>query len=481
MSAKQKHSVGRIENSTHEIRLRPATTRLDRRTFMRGAAASIGALAAGIAPITIPRAAQGRGTVTRNPLKIPSVTSPNNYPLGAAPTTVDLGVQQYSLVLAYNGYFPGPTFRANKSDSVSIPFTNGLSEQTTVHWHGMIVPHAADGHPRDAVAPGGSYTYQYTIDQRACLNWYHPHPHMLTGEQVCLGLAGAFIINDTEEAALGLPSGSYEVPLIVRDANLDHSGNLAYNPTSTGFDGKIPLVNGTRDPKLDVNPAWYRFRVLNGANARLFKLTLSNGRPFTLIGNDGGLLLAATTVGQIEFGPGERLDLLVDFRGSAGAKVMLRDLNAGWDLLEFNVKQQSNGADLNLPATLSTITPLLSPVATRTFTFEGMSKINGKVYDLNRIDFRVPFGQTELWRFTTGHNAPHPVHVHGASFQVQSRSGGRGIVFPWERGWKDTVLLEDGETVDVLIRFDRYTGLYLLHCHKLEHEDMGMMSNFEVI
>ncbi len=110
-----------------------------------------------------------------------------------------------------------------------------------------------------------------------------------------------------------------------------------------------------------------------------------------------------------------------------------------------------------------------------------MSKINGQVYDLNRIDFRVPFGQIELWRFTTGHNAPHPVHVHGASFQVQSRSGGRGVVFPWERGWKDTVLLEDGETVDVLIRFDGYRGLYLLHCHKLEHEDMGMMSNFEVI
>jgi blue copper oxidase len=488
MSTKQKHSVGRIENSTHEIRLRPATTRLDRRTFMRGAAASIGSLTAGIcSSILIPRplVAQqggGSGTITRNPLKIPPiVTYPNPYLLLAAPATADLGGGKLSAVLAYNGYFPGPTFRANRGGSAKITLQNHLSEETTVHWHGMVVPHAADGHPQDSIAPGASYTYQYTINQRACLNWYHPHPHMITGKQVCLGLAGAFIINDTEEAALGLPSGSNEVPLIIRDANLNHLGNLDYNPTSTGFDGKIPLVNGTRDPKLDVNPAWYRFRVLNGANARLFKLTLSNGRPFTLIGNDGGLLLAATRVAQIEFGPGERLDLLVDFRGLAGAKVMLRDLNAGWDLLEFNVKQQSNGADLNLPATLSTITTLLSPVATRTFTFDGMSKINGKVYDLNRIDFQVPFGKTELWRFSTGRNAPHPVHVHGASFQVKSRSGGRGVVFPWERGWKDTVLLQDGETVEVLIRFDAFRGLYLLHCHKLEHEDMGMMSNFEVI
>jgi FtsP/CotA-like multicopper oxidase with cupredoxin domain len=71
--------------------------------------------------------------------------------------------------------------------------------------------------------------------------------------------------------------------------------------------------------------------------------------------------------------------------------------------------------------------------------------------------------------------------VHGASFQVVSRKGGRGVLFPWEQGWKDTVLLLDGETVEVLIRFDQFKGLYLLHCHKLEHEDMGMMSNFQVV
>jgi len=93
----------------------------------------------------------------------------------------------------------------------------------------------------------------------------------------------------------------------------------------------------------------------------------------------------------------------------------------------------------------------------------------------------VPFWQTERWRFTTNGNAPHPVHVDGAVFQVWTRTGGRGAVMPWERGWKDTVLLEDGETVEILIRFDAYRGLYLLHCHKLEHEDMGMMANFMVV
>ncbi len=469
----QKNAIGSTANRCPR-RPNPFT----RRIFARAAIVTMAALAA--AGMLLPAVAAGAGTVTRNPLRIPPVLSPSGN-LTAAPGSADLGGGKYSSVLAYNGYFPGPTFRASKGNSVNINFINGLTEQSSVHWHGMIVPTVADGGPLYPVAPGGTYAYQYSINQRACLNWYHPHPDKLTGEQVCLGLAGAFIVNDTEEAALGLPSGAYEVPLIMRDANLDHSGNLTYNPTTTGFDGKIPLVNGTRDAKLDVDTALYRFRVLDGANARLFRLSLSNGGPFTLIGNDGGLLETATQVAQIEFGPGERLDLLVDFRGlPLGTKVMLRDLNAGWDLLEFNVVRQVTDSH-TIPTTLSTITKLKNPVTTRTFKFEGMSKINGKVYDPNRIDFQVPFGQTERWQFTTGHNAPHPVHVHGASFQVRSRTGGRGVVFPWEQGWKDTVLLEDGETIKVLIRFDGYKGLYLLHCHKLEHEDMGMMSNFEVM
>ncbi len=462
-----------------------------RRVFLQTAAASIGAFTLDMLPL--PLAAQGghpdwagaherRGTVTRYPLEIPLTVSPNNLALFAAQGVADLGDGRPAAVLAYNASFPGPTIRANAGDSAAILLTNHLPDVTTIHWHGMIVPTAADGHPKDAVPPGGNYSYQFQVNRRACMNWYHPHPHMLTGEQVCLGLAGAFIIGDAQEAALGFPSGPYEIPLIVRDANIDRAGNLIYNPASSGFSGKIPLVNGTRNPKLDVDTAVYRFRVLNGANARVFRIALSNGAPLAVIGNDGGLLEKAAQVGHVEFGPGERLDLLVDFRGlPVGTKVLLWDLNAGWDLLEFAVTMQVNAPGTIPTGPLSTITPLSSPVTTRNFSFDGMSRINGQEYALNRIDFRVPFGQTELWRFTTNGNAPHPVHVHGASFQVQSRTGGRGVVFPWERGWKDTVLLLDGETVEVLIRFDGFRGLYLLHCHKLEHEDMGMMTNFEVI
>lgn len=471
MNSKQIDQTGKASSAqTHR--------NLTRRDFLRLTLVTAGAIAVGRA---VPVFA-GRGTGTRYPLGIPPAASPySNFSLTSAPGSVDLGGGRYSSVLAYNGYFPGPTFRASRGDSANIQFTNGLSEATTVHWHGMIVPTAADGQPQDLVAPGASYPYQFQINQRACLNWYHPHPHMATGKHVVLGLAGAFIINDSEEAALGLPSGGYEVPLIVRDANFDRAGNLVYNPTSSGYLAKNPMVNGTRDPYLNVDSAVYRFRVLNGASARLFKLALSNAALFTLIGNDGGLLETATQVSQIEFSPGERLDLLIDFRGLAsGATVMLQDLNTGWNLLEFRWTGVAGGGTIPT-GTLSTITRLSNPVNTRVFSFDGMNRINGLEYDMNRIDFQVPFGQTELWRFTTNGNAPHPVHIHGASFQIQSRRGGRGTLFPWERGWKDTVLLNDREAVDILIRFDGYRGRYLIHCHKLEHEDQGMMANFEVI
>ncbi len=452
-----------------------------RRTFLRGAMASVGALAAGAVPAAM---AAPRGAVTRNPLFIPPVVSPGDLSLTAAPAVADLGGGKYSNVWAYSASppvpsFPGPTIFAARGDVATIRLHNGLAEETITHWHGMIVDDRNDGHPRFAIGPGASYDYTFTINQRACLNWYHPHPHMLTGKQVNLGLAGAFIVRDAEEVKLGLPSGNHEVPLIVRDATLDRGGNLVYQPRSGGFDGKIPLVNGTRDPYLEIDSGLYRFRILNGANARIFRLALSTGSPFTVIGNDGGFLEAPVELTEITIAPAERLDVLVSFSGLVGQSVMLRDLNAGWNLLELRVIASGTGSGVPM-LTLPSILNLPAPARTRVFSFDGMSKINGKTYEISRIDERVPFGQTERWVFETNGNAPHPVHVHGASFQVQSRTGGRSTVYPWEGGWKDTVLLEDGETVEIFVRFDRYRGLYLLHCHKLEHEDMGMMLNFEV-
>ena len=458
--------------------------RLTRNGFVRAAAVSVAALGASGGALLSARAgaAPPKGEGTRYRLYIPPAVSPAGLTLTEAPARVDIG-GGLSNVWAYNGTFPGPTIVARRGDLATIHLVNGLAEETITHWHGLVVGEVNDGGVWYAFPPSGTYDYSFTVDQRAGLNFYHPHPHMLTGKQVNLGLAGAFVVRDAQEDALGLPSGSHEVPLVVRDATLSSTGDIEYKPRTGGFDGQIPLVNGTRSPYLAVDEGVYRFRVLNGANARIFGLTLSNGRPFTLIGNDGGLLETQTQLTRIDVAPADRLDLLLSFKGLAGQNVMLRDARAGWDLLELRVAA-GNAADV--PAlSLPSITKLTGPATpTRIFSFDGMSKINGKLFDHNRIDFTVPFGVTERWRFITNGNAPHPVHVHGASFQVQSRTGGRNQVFAWERGWKDSILLEDRETVEVLIRFDapvNQGSRYLIHCHKLEHEDMGMMSAFRVV
>ena len=370
---------------------------------------------------------------------------------------------------------------ARRGDVASIDFHNGLPDHSITHWHGMIVQSDMDGQPIHAIPNGAVYSYTYPIRQRAALNWYHPHPHGHTGEQVYMGLAGAFVVRDAEEDALRLPSGRYEVPLVLRDVTLDASGNLKYQPSAGAMLGKDPLVNGTGDAYLTVRRAVYRFRILNGSNARIFELALDNGDPFILIGNDGGLLPTSSSETQITMSNGERIDVLIDFRDIPdGTTVVLRELNKGWDLVEFRVTGSEvvpyDGA-LSVASTIKTLPP---GVTTRTFTFDGHSKINGLEYDMHRIDWTVPFGVVEEWVFTSGGNGPHPVHVHGVPFQVVSRTGGRGQVFPWERGWKDTVFLDDGETVTIRIVFDVYAGRYLMHCHRLEHEDNGMMANFVV-
>jgi len=456
-----------------------------RREVLRAGAVALGAAAASpISNAMMHGGASGGGWGGEDwyPLPVPDEVPANLPYLDCAPALVNLGDGQSRRVLAYNGQFPGPTWVARTGDTVTTTLRNGLASPTITHWHGLLVDFANDGGPLLEIEPGESYAYSFPIVQRAGLNFYHPHPHMLTGEQVCLGLAGAFIVRDSEEDALGLPSGPYEVPLILRDASFDSAGNLLYNPTMSGFKGKFPIVNGTLKPMLNVDRGVYRFRVLNGANARPFRLAMSNGMAMTIIGNDGGLLPSPVTVTEVLLGMGERLDVLVDFRSlSTAQSITLRCLDARWDLVKFVGSGQA-GVSYSPPSVLSNIAALSGPAQpTRTFTFDGMSRINGQQYDPNRLDFTVPFGVTERWRFKTGGNAPHPVHVHGAHFKVVSRTGGRGRLYGWEGGWKDTVLLGDRETVDVLIRFEAYRGAYVIHCHQLEHESMGMMQNFRVV
>ncbi|SOC53783.1 multicopper oxidase family protein [Ornithinimicrobium cerasi] len=457
------------------------TLMINRRTVLHaGLVGGLLAAAGGTPALGKPGGGGGGGAgTTGNLLQTPPVLTDGT--LRAARTSINLGGRTGS-ALTYNGFLPGPTIVARPGETRTLTVTNALDEPTTVHWHGLVVPTAVDGQPHEAFGPGASFTYALPVQQRASLNFYHPHPHARTAAQVALGLQGAFIIRDAEEDRLNLPAGAYEVPLVLRDANVDKAGALTYNGRASGFLGSVPLVNGTLDPYLPVDKAVYRLRVVNAANSRVFRIAFADGRDMTLIGTDGGLLGSAVRLNEITLGNAERMDLLVDLRGSdyPTQPLSLLDLDSGWTLLRLTPKPQPvSVAFAGLPSTLPAVTPLSSPVRSRTFSFDGMTAINGVRYDMRTIAFQVPRGQVERWTFVANGNPPHPVHIHGASFQLVERRGGRGRLYAWEGGWKDSFLLLDKESVDILIRFD-IPGRYLIHCHKLEHEDAGMMLNFEV-
>lgn len=414
-------------------------------------------------------------------------------------------------VLGYKSGILGPLFRVQRGSTVTIPFTNSLSEVTNIHWHGLLVPAAMDGHPDQMVMPGQSFSYTFKIDQAANMAWYHPHPHEKTGKQVFMGLAGMFIVESPEEKALNLPSGNYELPLVIQDKRLDANGIILYEPTleevMIGYMGETLTMNGVNAPFQNVATRMYRLRIVNGSNGRMYNLALSNGNAFTVIGSDGGLLPAPEPVTSLLLAPGERADLLVDFSKIAlNSEVYLQSNafsgvnsqgNQTFKILKFTVNKAETDA-FKMPVTLNTVTPLSTSTAVRTRTFDigiatdmmgghgasmamkGMHTINGKIYSSERIDETISVNSTEIWEFdNTNGDEPHPMHLHGTFFQVLNRIGGRGNILVHEKGLKDTVLVMPGEKVRIIIKFERI-GKFVFHCHNLEHEDDGMMLNFEV-
>lgn len=441
------------------------------------------------------------------PLTIPSVNN-GSVSLNAQSGVSELLKDRSSTTLSYANGLLGPTIKANTGETVKVSLQNNLSEKTNIHWHGLILPENMDGHPKDVASPGSSFNYSLPIIQRAGTYWYHPHPHGLTAKQVFMGLAGLFIINDPEEAALNLPSGEFEVPIILQDKRFE-GNNLEYSPTNdeimTGYLGEQILVNGQHAPFLNVASTWYRLRILNGSTARVYNLALTGGRQMIIIGSDGGLLTSPETVSSILFGPGERIDVLIDFSGlDVGKEIYLvsnkfSEYNVqgrqSFSLLKFKVDRTDN-SNFTLPSTLSNVNTLNPGQSVKTRTIDiaqtiggggghggmGRHSINGKIFEINRVDETVSAGTTEIWEFDNlAGDEIHPMHIHGVQFQVLERMGGRNQVIASEKGWKDTVLLMPGEKVRLIMTFPDYTGVFVFHCHNLEHEDDGMMLNYKII
>jgi blue copper oxidase len=441
-------------------------------------------------------------------LPIPGTVTVNTT-LNAQATTANINGSTIS-VLGYqaNGIL-GPTIRAESGINTNINFQNSLSENSNIHFHGLKIPADMDGHPKDVINPGSNFNYKFTINQRAGLSWYHPHPDGDTASQVFKGLAGLFIINDAEEATLNLPSGSYEFPLVIQDKRLSSSG-ITYNPSMgevmTGYMGETIIVNGVASPFAEVKTKFYRLRILNGSNARIYNLALSNNADITIIGNDGGLLKNPVTVKNILLAPGERLDALVNFTGLTPGTELFLQSNAfsnggnaqgtqGFKILKFKVTQSEIDPFI-LPAKLSSLDPINASTSSKTRNFiinsmqmsggmnmnmSGIHRINGKSYDRNRIDETVSANTKEVWIFDNSQgNEPHPMHLHGVYFQVLERIHGRAQLIASESGYKDTVLVLPGEVVKILVPFAELKGVFVFHCHNLEHEDDGMMLQYQL-
>ena len=229
------------------------------------------------------------------------------------------------------GSFLGPILRLRKGQKVRIRFHNELPAESVVHWHGLHVPAEMDGHPKYAIKKGETFVYEFEILNRAGPYWYHPHPHWVTARQVYSGLAGLMLVTDEEEEALNLPSGDYDLPIVLQDRTFDDRNQLSYPDHMMtrmhGFLGDQILINGQAGFTLPVATRSYRLRLLNGSNSRIYKLGWDDGTALTVIGNDGGLLEKPVTRPYIMLAPGERVDLWVNFKGRpVGSELVMRSL-----------------------------------------------------------------------------------------------------------------------------------------------------------
>jgi blue copper oxidase len=380
-----------------------------------------------------------------------------------------------------------PTFRVRKGKEFSAEFANDLDEETTVHWHGLHVDWRMDGHPFRPVAPESTYRYAFPVQDRGSAYWYHPHPHGGTARQTYAGLAGFFLVEDEEQQrlaeALDLRLGDTDIPLLIQDKILDEDRNFVYQPDAMavdmGYEGDVVLINLTPTPYLEVSTRIYRLRLLNGSNARTYRVAFSKAGaeeslPYQIIGTDGGLLEKPHPASEVFLSPAERVDVLVDLSSfEVGEEVVLKSLpfdpmhrehememSGGMEhmdhmemghhhhmdhqmgparlpdgsefyLLRLVVKDRTDYTR-RVPETLSEIPqPELGDADTRPITIsmttdeQGMRwLINGKTHRMDEFPIVVQRGAKEIWEIHNDEKSmPHPIHLHGFQFRILERVG----------------------------------------------------------
>ena len=389
----------------------------------------------------------------------------------------------------YQGTVPGPLIEARVGDTLVVHLHNRLPEPTLIHWHGLRVPARMDGTAavQPLVSPGESFEYRFTLPDAGTF-WYHSHANETV--QVERGLYGALVVRGPDE-----PPFDADRVLVLDDVKLDRKGRIA-GPAlfdrHSGREGGVTLINGRHQPELEIAAGQVeRWRIVNACSARYVRLSLG-GKPFRIIGGDGGLRESALTVTETLLTPGDRVELAVGPFEEEGAEMaieslpyrrsaMVRPRRTAWGTLRVGPRAPSRAAT---PGRLAAFEPLLpaGPVTpTRTvrlgarMTFHGHDwLINGETH---HHDAPVKVGELEVWEIVNETGMDHPFHLHGFFFQVVAEDGVR--VAP--ASWEDTVNVPAKRSVTIAFRADDRPGEWMYHCHILEHHAAGMMGHFRVV
>jgi len=481
-------------------------------------------------------------------------------------------------IWGYNGIWPGPTMEVQSGVPVKIKYHNDALPTThplpvdftlhgseadkpqvrnVVHLHGAKILPESDGYPEAWRSPDGVtgpvlYTdnpFVYPNDQQSTLLWYHDHTLGITRLNMIMGLAGAYIIRDAVEASLNLPKGQFEIPLIMQDRLLNPDGTFLYPTAIDGthqfwipeFFGDTMCVNGKAWPVLDVEPRRYRFRMLNGCNARFLNMRIVRtdaagvahgmaGPQFHVIGTDGGLLPAPVPKTVLLQAPAERFDVIVDFTGKGGQFFVLKNDGPApypgggevvpTEIMMFRVSKPLSSRDTSsLPFLLNPNPMFINPhsvTRTRDVVLTELDRASDGFPIIGLLDNKnwddpvtedPKAGSTEIWNMINDTGDGHPKHIHLVQFQIISRQpfdqttydNTGQLVFtgppqppaPEELfAAKDVVKSMPGEVVKLAMKFDLPTGTkvvpgqrykFVWHCHILEHEDNEMMRPMDVV
>ena len=482
-----------------------------------------------------------------DPLPIPEIAKSNEFRPSPTDATVRLPYYRVPMrqfegkihrdlkptrLWGYSASSPGPTFETRSGQGLLVEWANELPAshflpidhsihgaeadkpevRTAVHLHGAKAPPESDGYPESWFVPGKSALCHYPNRQDATMLWYHDHALGINRLNVFAGLMGVFLVRDEFEDALDLPRGKYEIPLVLFDRVFDLESQLNYpvsgdasKPWTPDVFGDAILVNGKLFPYLEVEPRKYRFRVLNGSNARFLHLSLPAGVTVHQIGTDQGLLSAPVRLDRVSLAPAERADLIVDFSGAGGSNLLLKN-DALTVVMQFRVARGAGDAKA-LPTKLRPVPKIeeSSAVQTRMLTLVEVDDLVQRPMTmlLNNAHWSMPVTEnpvldsTEIWGLINTTDDAHPIHLHLVRFQILDRRSFSVSTYwstgqlkftgpaippePSEAGWKDTVRADPGMVTRIIARFEGFPGRYVWHCHILEHEDNEMMRPFDVV